>query len=97
MSLSRHSNYPFSLRRSLIDLSSVDPEDIIQKSKDNPLRQHRHAHERRALHQSWSRDEDAAGVPKYKIPDIGIPSKAAYQLLHDEAALDGNPLLNLAS
>lgn len=28
---------------------------------------------------------------------MGIPSKSAYQLLHDETALDGNPLLNLAS
>ncbi|KAJ7698736.1 hypothetical protein B0H17DRAFT_1196831 [Mycena rosella] len=26
-----------------------------------------------------------------------IPSEAAYQLLHDETALDGNPLLNFAS
>jgi glutamate decarboxylase len=31
------------------------------------------------------------------MPEFGIPSKAAYQLLHDESALDGNPLLNLAS
>ncbi|KXN86662.1 Glutamate decarboxylase [Leucoagaricus sp. SymC.cos] len=31
------------------------------------------------------------------MPKKGIPSKAAYQLLHDETALDGNPLLNLAS
>jgi glutamate decarboxylase len=31
------------------------------------------------------------------LPPVGIPSKAAYQLLHDETALDGNPLLNLAS
>jgi glutamate decarboxylase len=31
------------------------------------------------------------------MPRVGIPSKSAYQLLHDETALDGNPLLNLAS
>jgi glutamate decarboxylase len=36
-------------------------------------------------------------VPKYTIPEFGIHSKAAYQLLHDETNLDGNPLLNLAS
>jgi len=49
------------------------------------------------VHQSWSRDEDAAGAPKYTMPKVGIPSGAAYQPLHDESALDGNPLLNLAS
>ncbi len=43
------------------------------------------------------RDEEAANAPKYKLPKVGINSKAAYQLLHDETALDGNPLLNLAS
>jgi len=48
-------------------------------------------------HGSWRRDVDAADVPKYKMPKTGINSKAAYQLLHDETALDGNPLLNLAS
>jgi len=31
-----------------------------------------------------------------KIPKVGISSKAAYQLLHNETALDSNPLLNLA-
>ncbi|THV07036.1 PLP-dependent transferase [Dendrothele bispora CBS 962.96] len=81
MSLSRH----------------IDPDEVIQKSKDHPQTGHRLSHEGRAVHQSWSRDEDAAGVPKYRMPDVGIPSKAAYQLLHDETALDGNPLLNLAS
>ncbi|KAK7451042.1 glutamate decarboxylase gad1 [Stygiomarasmius scandens] len=75
----------------------IEPDEVIQKSKDHPQRTHRIAHESRAVHQSWSRDEDAAGVPKYKMPDVGIPSKAAYQLIHDETALDGNPLLNLAS
>lgn len=36
-------------------------------------------------------------IPKYKIPNEGMPSKAAYQLIHDELNLDGNPNLNLAS
>ncbi|KAJ3785794.1 glutamate decarboxylase [Lentinula aff. detonsa] len=82
MSLSRH----------------IDAEEVIQKSKDAPHTQaYRQTHERRSVHQSWSRDEDAQGVPKYSMPEVGIPSKAAYQLLHDETQLDGNPLLNLAS
>ena len=78
-------------------LISVDAQTVIDQSKDHSHKKHSSHGSRRILHQSWSRDEDAADVPKYTIPKVGIPSKAAYQLLHDESALDGNPLLNLAS
>ncbi|KDR72645.1 hypothetical protein GALMADRAFT_252808 [Galerina marginata CBS 339.88] len=81
MSLSRH----------------IDPEQIIERSKDHPHKKHSTAESRRGLHRSWRRDEEAASAPKYTMPKVGINSKAAYQLLHDETALDGNPLLNLAS
>ncbi|KAL0575222.1 glutamate decarboxylase gad1 [Marasmius crinis-equi] len=83
MSLSRH----------------INAEEVIQKSRDHPNAKHRlgDQHDRQSLHQSWSRDEDAQNLPKYSIPQTGIPSRSAYQLLHDETALDGNPLLNLAS
>jgi len=36
-------------------------------------------------------------IPKYEIPLDGMPADAAYQLIHDELNLDGNPVLNLAS
>ena len=36
-------------------------------------------------------------VPKYAIPEDGMPARAAYQLIHDELNLDGNPAFNLAS
>jgi glutamate decarboxylase len=39
----------------------------------------------------------AKGIPKYVMPDDGMPARAAYQLIHDEMNLDGNPALNLAS
>ena len=39
----------------------------------------------------------AAPVPKYKIPADPMPPDAAYQIIHDELNLDGNPSLNLAS
>ncbi|KAJ7154704.1 glutamate decarboxylase [Mycena filopes] len=81
MSLSRH----------------INAEDVIQNCKDHPHRKHAAQDGRQTLHQSWSRDEDAARVPKYTMPEVGIPSQSAYQLLADELALDGNPLLNLAS
>ena len=36
-------------------------------------------------------------IPKYRVPAQGISADAAYQLVHDELKLDGNPSLNLAS
>ena len=36
-------------------------------------------------------------IPKYRIPADGVPADSAYQLVHDELNLDGNPALNLAS
>jgi glutamate decarboxylase len=36
-------------------------------------------------------------IPKYRLPAEGITAEAAYQLVHDELNLDGNPALNLAS
>lgn len=39
----------------------------------------------------------SAPIPKYAIPDGEMDSRLAYQLVHDELLLDGNPLLNLAS
>jgi glutamate decarboxylase len=39
----------------------------------------------------------ARSIPKYEMPKEGMPARAAYQLIHDEMNLDGNPALNLAS
>jgi glutamate decarboxylase len=36
-------------------------------------------------------------IPKYRLPAEGMSAAAAYQLVHDELGLDGNPALNLAS
>jgi len=36
-------------------------------------------------------------IAKEKMPEESIPSKAAYQLIHDELNMDANPSLNLAS
>ncbi|OPX60867.1 MAG: L-tyrosine decarboxylase [Methanobacterium sp. PtaB.Bin024] len=36
-------------------------------------------------------------IPKYEMPEDGMPAKAAYQLINEELNLDGNPVLNLAS
>jgi glutamate decarboxylase len=36
-------------------------------------------------------------IPKYRLPATGMSAESAYQLVHDELNLDGNPALNLAS
>jgi glutamate decarboxylase len=36
-------------------------------------------------------------IPEHAIPRGSMPARAAYQLIHDELQLDGNPALNLAS
>jgi len=36
-------------------------------------------------------------VPRYELPRHQMPAQAAYQIIHDELNLDGNPTLNLAS
>jgi glutamate decarboxylase len=36
-------------------------------------------------------------IPKYRLPVEGMAAEAAYQMVHDELNLDGNPALNLAS
>jgi glutamate decarboxylase len=36
-------------------------------------------------------------IPEHAIPRGSMPARAAFQLIHDELNLDGNPALNLAS
>ncbi len=36
-------------------------------------------------------------IPRFEIPDHGIPPESAYRLIADELNLDGNPSLNLAT
>eukprot|EP00850_Spirogloea_muscicola_P005403 SM000024S07865 [mRNA] locus=s24:1021054:1024436:+ [translate_table: standard] len=38
-----------------------------------------------------------AVLPKFRMPDKEMGKDAAYQIIHDELMLDGNPRLNLAS
>lgn len=36
-------------------------------------------------------------IPQYEMPENEMPANDAYQLIHDELNMDGNPTLNLAS
>lgn len=40
---------------------------------------------------------DTTPLPKYEIPSVGTSADTAYEVIHKELSLDGNPLLNLAS
>jgi glutamate decarboxylase len=42
-------------------------------------------------------NEEWLTIPIDQIPQHGIPGEAAYQIVHDEAMLDGNARLNLAT
>jgi len=63
--------------------SKLNPKDLSQADRHHAL-----TYGSRYLEQA---------VPKYELPEQGMPSQAAYQLIHDELNLDGNPALNLAS
>ena len=79
------------------DNLSVDEEEIIGKCNGHSHRKNPSLGSHHGLHQTLKRDDDVADPPKYTMPKVGINAQAAYQLLHDETALDGNPLLNIAS
>ncbi|PWA56093.1 glutamate decarboxylase [Artemisia annua] len=49
------------------------------------------------LHYTFASRYVRTSLPRYKMPDQPIPKEAAYQIIHDELMLDGNPRLNLAS
>lgn len=79
--------------RVLTVIHTVDPEELLDSCKDHP-------------HYSLLDDVDPTvhkpvygqqDIPKFTIPVKGIPKSSAYQLIHDEMELDGQPILNLAS
>lgn len=49
------------------------------------------------VHPLFASREMTSPIPRYEIADGGMSRDAAYQLIHDELSLDGNPMLNLAS
>ncbi|MBA0615968.1 hypothetical protein Godav_016065 [Gossypium davidsonii] len=55
----------------------------------NPTEEH--------VHSTFASRYVRAPVPRFKMPEKSIPKDAAYQVIHDELMLDGNPRLNLAS
>ncbi|KAH8108454.1 glutamate decarboxylase [Phellopilus nigrolimitatus] len=76
----------------------MNPDKLMQEAKDH--KSHAHHLTNTDLSQTSSSYGARYGtfpLPKYKIPSKGTDAESAYQLVHDELALDGSPLLNLAS
>ncbi|RXK42659.1 glutamate decarboxylase [Tremella mesenterica] len=74
----------------------VDPDKLIARSLDHPIHKHVTRPDLQDIPYTSRYDIDIE-LPKYKMPSDGVSAKIAYQLLHDELELDGNPNLNLAS
>jgi glutamate decarboxylase len=49
------------------------------------------------VHATYASRSFSHDIPKYRLPAQGMSANAAFQLVHDELNLDGNPALNLAS
>ena len=74
----------------------INTERLLQESRDHRS----HAHHLTAVdvgNTNYGARYGTYPLPKYKLPSKGTDAEAAYQIVHDELALDGTPLLNLAS
>lgn len=49
------------------------------------------------LNPLFARTDEATSFPRHRIPEAGSLPETAYQLIHDEAMLDGNARMNLAT
>lgn len=73
----------------------VDSEDLVNRAKQHPARQHRHPKSLNNL--AYGSRYATQEIPKFKLPEGTTEAQTAYQLIHDELELDGRPNMNLAS
>ncbi len=52
---------------------------------------------RNQLNPMFAREGEATDFPMDQLPEVGTLPETAYQIVHDEAMLDGNARLNLAT
>ena len=79
-------------------MSCLHPE----RSEDDVSETYRNAAEQQSdaqleISPVFARPGEATSLPKFKMPDGMMSGDAAYQIVHDEAMLDGNSRLNLAT
>lgn len=80
----------------------IDPDALIEKAQDeeagNLMHLARGSKSGPALYSTAHAGRYATNpIPKYCLPEEGLPDDATYQLIKDELLLDGKPSLNLAS
>jgi len=74
----------------------VRADDVLKASEEHPHRSLlKHAHDPTTY--KLSPIYGLEDIPKYTLPRKGLPQQHAYQLIHDEMAMDCAPVLNLAS
>lgn len=79
-------------------MSCLHPE----RSEDDVSETYRNAAEQQSdaqleISPVFARPGEATALPKFKMPDGMMSGDTAYQIVHDEAMLDGNSRLNLAT
>lgn len=74
----------------------VNAEKVIAHSREQSKKHGRTSHHDLLVREN-GQEYGTTPLPKYHIPSKGIPGDDAYELIHNELSLDGNPLLNLAS
>jgi glutamate decarboxylase len=76
----------------------VNPDKIIQESRDkHPAHTKKAPANQDQVAYSYGGRYGTNSIPKYHIASKGVSADTAYRLIHDDLALDGSPLLNLAS
>ncbi|EIW55667.1 glutamate decarboxylase [Trametes versicolor FP-101664 SS1] len=77
----------------------LNPDQLIEAAKDNGKGHGIHIHSSTNHHSvnAYGARYGTEPIPKYRLPSKGVDAETAYQVIHDELALDGAPALNLAS
>ncbi|KAF7304696.1 Glutamate decarboxylase [Mycena kentingensis (nom. inval.)] len=79
----------------------INPDHLLQASRDKTHGSHfanlTQRDPQASLTHAYGARYGTTAVPKFQLPSKGVDPDAAYQLIHDELALDGNATLNLAS
>lgn len=76
----------------------INPDRLIRESKDKKSHHHHLTGTNvNSISHPYGARYGTESIPKFHLPSKGASAETAYQLIHDELTLDGNPSLNLAS
>ncbi|KAG2147342.1 pyridoxal phosphate-dependent transferase [Suillus cothurnatus] len=78
----------------------INPSKLIRESKDKKTNHHNYnltGTNSDSISHPYGARYGIISIPKFHLPSKGADAQTAYQLIHDELALDGSPSLNLAS